>query len=137
MALDQNAGKKKAVGLARNLFPNVAAEAVTPTPTTTIAEALAVTSSPVVTTPVITATPVISSPIATEKPAPQFTGATYVTTAKNQNRIKKVSFMIDPALEKRFRVARLKAGFEKLEDAYNEALKKFCELSEQGKIDNF
>ena len=132
MALDQNAGKKKAVGLARNLFPNSPVESAsesispsianTPVPTaTTVAQAMAVNSSAVsVTRPTLAAG-----------------AATFAVTAKNLNRITKVSFMIDPELEKRFRKARLQSGFEKLEDAYNEAIKRFCDASEKGQIDNF
>ncbi len=132
MALDQNAGKKKAVGLARNLYPTSAVEAPMEiaAPITsasmTVSEALELKTAPLA-----------ASSASLSKSTPQFAEANYAITAKSQNRIRKVSFMIDPALEKRFRTARLKAGFEKLEDAYNEALKKFCELSEKGKIDNF
>ena len=44
--------------------------------------------------------------------------------------------MIDPELEKRFRKARLASGFEKLEDAHNQAIKTFCEMVESGKLNN-
>ena len=130
MALDNNAGKRKPVGLARNLYPNLASEStpdVAPTIPTFIVQAAAVNQ---------TVTQVLASvaPV-TAKPA---VGATaFSTTAKNLNRITKVSFMIDPELEKRFRKARLQSGFEKLEDAYNEAVKNFCAASEAGKINNF
>ena len=49
-----------------------------------------------------------------------------------QARTKKISFLADPRLEERFRKARLRAGFDKLEDAYNEAIKTFREAAPTG-----
>jgi hypothetical protein len=57
--------------------------------------------------------------------------------ASHPARTKKISFLTEPKLEERFRKARLKAGFDKLEDAYNEAIKTFCDLVDAGKIDRF
>jgi hypothetical protein len=103
MALDHNAGQKRAVGLARNLF---ASNAATPTP----------------------------EPVST--PAPTYNHKVEASVGA-QPRTKKISFLADPRLEERFRKARLKAGFDKLEDAYNEAIKTFCDLVDAGKIDRF
>ena len=131
MALDQNAGKKKAVGIARNLFPSSPSNVIE---IANAAVAAAEMPTPIMATPEKTtvAQALVNSP---QKPA---AGATaFATTARNLNRITKVSFMIDPELEKRFRKARLQSGFEKLEDAYCEAIKRFCEGSEKGQIDNF
>lgn len=122
MALDQNAGKKKAVGLARNLFPTQ--------------DNSAIINSTIESSNFNTASTSTTVSEAIQKSTSAYSGAQIVSTAKNLNRIKKVSFMIDPALEKRFRQARLKAGFEKLEDAYNEAMKKFCELVESDNLEN-
>ena len=107
MALDHNAGQKRAVGLARNLFASN-----TPSNTTSVAQ------EPVAT------------PVATYNHKVE-------TSVGAQPRTKKISFLADPRLEERFRKARLKAGFDKLEDAYNEAIKTFCDLVDVGKIDRF
>jgi hypothetical protein len=115
MALDQNAGQKRTVGLARNLMPL----AESPAPLATMATA------PIATMPTPSAPerkPILSDPIA--------------ATEANL-RTKKISFLTDPKLEERFRKARLRAGFDKLEDAYNEAIKTFCDQVDAGKIDRF
>lgn len=111
MALDHNAGQKRTVGLARNLFASNNAA-----PTVDIA-------------PPVTA-PVKTQPVPTyDRKAEQ--------TETSPARTKKISFLADPRLEERFRKARLRAGFDKLEDAYNEAIKTFCDLVDAGKIDRF
>jgi hypothetical protein len=112
MALDHNAGQKRSVGLSRNLFAQSAAPHQESAPSPEPA-------------------PVSRDPRPSDrKPAleqPQF----------QQGRTKKISFLTDPKLEERFRKARLRAGFDKLEDAYNEAIKTFCDLVDAGKIDRF
>ncbi len=111
MALDHNAGQKRSVGLARNLFAS-----------TDIAQ----------TAP--------NAPVAGSLPKsePASTSNRKVDlTQGGQARTKKISFLADPRLEERFRKARLRAGFDKLEDAYNEAIKTFCDLVDAGKIDRF
>jgi hypothetical protein len=129
MALDLNAGKKRAVGMARNLAPFL--ESVEDK-TTTVPSALNQSiDSPSYARKVeeaaasisITSTATPASPVAASPAA--------------RNRIKKVSFFVDPKLEERFKKARLRGGFDKLEDAYAEALKVFCDQVDAGKIDNF
>jgi hypothetical protein len=80
-------------------------------------------------------TPGASSPVKSEPASPYSRKVETVTGA--QARTKKISFLADPRLEERFRKARLRAGFDKLEDAYNEAIKTFCDLVDAGKIDRF
>jgi hypothetical protein len=52
-------------------------------------------------------------------------------------RHRKVSFFCSKELEERFKKARLKGGFDKLEDAYNRALEHFIKAVEKGEIDEF
>lgn len=111
MALDQNAGQKRAVGLARNLF----ASNTTTNTASTAPE------------PVAKSVPTYNHKVEAKVEA----------SVGTQPRTKKISFLADPKLEERFRKARLKAGFDKLEDAYNEAIKTFCDLVDAGKIDRF
>ena len=111
MALDHNAGQKRTVGLARNLFASTDGA---PTVATTQAHPV----------------PAKSEPLSTYDRKAEVTQGT-------QARTKKISFLADPRLEERFRKARLRAGFDKLEDAYNEAIKTFCDLVDAGKIDRF
>ncbi len=115
MALDQNAGQKRTVGLARNLMPLVESPA------------------PVAAVP---AAPTAPTPAPTVFERKQSLGTTAIATEANL-RTKKISFLTDPKLEERFRKARLRAGFDKLEDAYNEAIKTFCDQVDAGKIDRF
>ncbi len=111
MALDHNAGQKRSVGLARNLFASTEG------------------------------TPSIASSTAALTPNKTDLAPAYDRKAEAapgvQARTKKISFLADPRLEERFRKARLRAGFDKLEDAYNEAIKTFCDLVDAGKIDRF
>jgi hypothetical protein len=58
-----------------------------------------------------------------------------IATQSGRNR--KISFLTDRELEERFRKCRLRAGFDTLEDAYNEAIKRFCDQVDRGEIDNF
>ena len=112
MALDHNAGQKRTVGLARNLFA----------------------SNPVA--PPVETTPAVSAP--SKSPSVQTYDRKAIETPQAAPaRTKKISFLADPRLEERFRKARLRAGFDKLEDAYNEAIKTFCDLVDAGKIDRF
>lgn len=126
MALDQNAGKKRTVSLARNLAPLIES---TEDKSITVSEALKSVETPVVKETITTIIPTIAT-------APIATSVAVKTNATIHNRTRKISFLADPVLEARFKKARLKAGFEKLEDAYNQAMITFCELAEQGKLVN-
>jgi hypothetical protein len=111
MALDHNAGQKRSVGLARNLFASThVSQAVETQPT--------------------------QNPSVKNETVPTYNHKVE-TSVNTPARTKKISFLADPRLEERFRKARLKAGFDKLEDAYNEAIKTFCDLVDAGKIDRF
>ncbi len=121
MALDQNAGQKRTVSLMRNLTaptsPEPSAAPIAPSiPQTPIA-------------------PPASKPAIETKNSPG--NSPTLAQAPYANRTKKISFLADPKLEERFKKARLRAGFEKLEDAYNEAVIVFCEQVEKGMIDRF
>jgi hypothetical protein len=111
MALDHNAGQKRSVGLARNLFAST-------------------------NMPQVAETQVVSAPAVKTEPASTYNHKVEAPVS-SPARTKKISFLADPRLEERFRKARLKAGFDKLEDAYNEAIKTFCDLVDAGKIDRF
>jgi hypothetical protein len=91
------------------------------------------------------AQPIAPGPIArTEVPSIEVnTSQSLLTKSKapivatGPRRTQKVSFLADPVVHERFKKLRLKAGFETLEDAYNEAIKLFCDAVESGKIDRF
>jgi hypothetical protein len=129
MALDQNAGKKRAVGIARNLLLG------DENPNKTVSEALA---------PVVEAKaqPIqLSQEVASAQSVPVESGAKRageIRFAKPQSgRTRKLSFLTTPELEAKFKKARLRAGFETIEDAYNEAIQRFCEQVDKGEISNF
>jgi hypothetical protein len=127
MALDHNAGNKRTVSLARNLSPQISTEQVSSINNEAVAK-------------LTEQTPNIQTP-SYERRAESVKSNEQAQHTKpiaaQSNRTKKVSFLADPKLEERFRKARLRAGFDKLEDAYNEALTVFCEQVEKGKIDRF
>lgn len=122
MALTNDAGKKKAVGLARNLFAEAPLESAETTETKTVAEMIA---------------PIKKIETAMNPPAGA-SAKNEESTAKSQSgRTRKLSFLATSEMEARFKKARLRGGFETIEDAYNEALKLFCEGVEKGSISNF
>ena len=116
MALDPSAGQKRSVSITRNLLPQAPVE-MTPIATPPASAVAATTSTP--------------STLARHESAPAYERVANKPVAAQSGRNKKISFLTDSALELRFRKARLKGGFEKLEDAYNEALKVFCEKIER------
>ena len=139
MALDEKAGKRKPVGIVRNLMPALNEAAIDSANTSTVAEKLNIEtpsytrsaeSKAVEIETFNRGTGAISAKTAS---APK---SEPVITAKNLNRTKKISFLADPALEKEFRQMRLKAGYEKLEDAYSAALKLFCDQVKKGNLQN-
>jgi hypothetical protein len=122
MALTNDAGKKKAVGLARNLFAETPMESNPSTETKTVAEMIA---------PMKTLETAINPPAGASS-------RNIESTAKSQSgRTRKLSFLATSEMEARFKKARLRGGFETIEDAYNEALRLFCEGVEKGSISNF
>jgi hypothetical protein len=110
MALTNDAGKKKAVGLARNLFAETPMESNPSTETKTVAEMIA---------PMKTLETAINPPAGASS-------RNIESTAKSQSgRTRKLSFLATSEMEARFKKARLRGGFETIEDAYNEALRLF------------
>ena len=145
MALDNNAGTKRTVSLMRNLTPSVPAESVVQVTAAAPEIATVVTAANLDGPSYQRKNEVPSASSATTTHTPSTARAGYAAApsgstkpaAQQSIRTKKVSFLADPKLEERFRKARLRAGFDKLEDAYNEALTVFCEQVEKGLIDRF
>lgn len=132
MALDQNAGKKRAVGIARNLLMS------DENPERRVSEILA----PMMEQKIETKAQVMSAPAPqVQAPSAQPTSAVKAGETRfvkeQSGRTRKLSFLATPEIEARFKKARLKAGFNTIEDAYNEAIKRFCDQVDRGEINNF
>lgn len=125
MALDKNAGQKRTVSALRNFG---AMEEVTSS------SLAAETVKPVIAAPKALEVPAFTRK-AEEPTKTSFTPKVEAAPAKTRHR--KVSFFTSQETEERFKKARLRAGFEKLEDAYNRALEHFILAVEKGEIDEF
>ena len=122
MALDKTAGQKRSVSAMRNFRP------------------VEVVSTPVaseVVKPAVETFKNLEAPTYSRKSEEIAKAPMTIEAAPAKSRHRKVSFFTSQETEERFKKARLRAGFEKLEDAYNRALEHFILSVEKGEIDEF